>query len=277
MHLSYVIARRAVQTTLLPRALLGALLCGMLAACSMVPVRGELSERQINARAMWQERCKQSGEFIHKTVDDVEGLVLLKLRNWNANFEDQFLMEDLYGSDVGGTGYIKSFLRGYLLSGRTDYGAGYDAMGKRGYLYVEAVDPDDGKRYRYTGRLDEPWQADKSYLKGYIHLLMDRVPAPPAMPRYGVTFEDISTRLDRENWIAGSSLKVIDLKTNEVIAERIGYMYDWAQGSREGFRSPWLMAADNACPAFGRSDVKATTAQIGQTVRFVEKVLHPTK
>lgn len=277
MHLSYVIVRRVVQTILLPHALLGTLLCGMLAACSMAPVRGELSERQINARALWQERCKQSGEFIHKTVDDVEGLVLLKLRNWNANFEDQFLMEDLYGSDVGGTGYIKSFLRGYLLGGRTDYGAGYEAMGKRGYLYVEAVDPDDGKRYRYTGRLDEPWQTDKSYLKGYIRLLMDRVPAPSAMPRYGVTFEDISTRLDRENWIAGSSLKVIDLKTNEVIAERIGYMYDWAQGSREGGRSPWLMAADNACPAFGRSDVKATTSQIGQTVRFVEKVLHPTK
>ena len=86
-----------------------------------------------------------------------------------------------------------------------------------------------------------------------------------------------SSSFNGENWIAGSSLKVIDLKTNEVIAERIGYMYDWAQGSREGFRSPWLMAADNACPAFGRSDVKATTAQIGQTVRFVEKVLHPTK
>lgn len=231
---------------------------------------------------MWQERCKKSGEFIHKTADGVEGVVLLKLRHQNIDVDDQFVMDDIYGRDVGGSAYIKSFLRGYLLDGRTDLGAGYEALGQRGYRYVDAIDPSDGQRYRYTGRLEEPWQTDKSYLKGYIRLVMERAPAPQTMLRYGVTFEDISTREEREYWIAGGSLKVIDLLTGEVIAERIGYMYDWAQGSRAGQRSPWLLAADNACPAFGRpvnsgARVSATSAQLGQTLNFVEKVLHPAK
>ena len=60
----------------------------------------------------------------------------------------------------------------------------------------------------------------------------------------------IQTREDWDYWIAGSSLRLIDLQTNEVMAERIGYMGDWAQGSSAVGRSPWLLAANNACPEF---------------------------
>lgn len=274
--------RKINWMALIKYGLWGVLACCFLAACSTGTQAGKLNERQITARAMWLERCKRSGEFIHKTIDGVEGIVLLKIRAENNNFDDQFLAEDLYGSDVGGLAYVKSFLKGYLLSGRTDFGEGHEALRQRGYRFVDAIDPSDGQRYRYTGRMEEPWQIDKSYLKGYVRLVMEKAPAPREMPRYGVTFEDISTRQERDYWIAGSSLKVIDLRTGEVIAERIGYMYDWAQGSRAGHRSPWLLAADNACPAFGQSlgagvQSKASTAQLGQTVRFVEKVLHPNK
>jgi hypothetical protein len=94
--------------------------------------------------------------------------------------------------------------------------------------------------------------------------------------------DDISTREEREYWIAGSSLKVIDLQTNEVIAERIGYMVDWAQGSQAGGRSPWLFAADNACPDFNRNRLRRVpgpgfSAQAGQTIDFVDQVLKPSK
>lgn len=50
----------------------------------------------------------------------------------------------------------------------------------------------------------------------------------------GSTFDDISTHAEREYGIAGSSLRVIDLETKEVLAERVGYMVDMAQGSRAG-------------------------------------------
>jgi hypothetical protein len=115
--------------------------------------------------------------------------------------------------------------------------------------------------------------------------VLDRVPASGALPRYGVTYDDISTREEREYWIAGSSLKVVDLQTNEVIAERIGYMVDWAQGNSSGGRSPWLRAANNACPDFyrNRSSVSSeerrhsSSGQIYQTLDFVEKILKPIK
>jgi len=109
---------------------------------------------------------------------------------------------------------------------------------------------------------------------------MERIDAPGPAPRYGITYDDISTREEREYWIAGSSLRVIDLKTQEVMAERIGYMMDRAQGSGAGGRSPWLrrspwlLAANYACPGFGTSR-HASVAQIGQTQLFAETVLKP--
>lgn len=268
--------------SLIQYGLWGVLIFGFLNACSTLSQAEQLSERQITARAMWLERCKRSGEFIYKTVDSVEGVVLLKLRPDDTDFEGQFKMNDPYGRDIGGKGYIESFLRGSFQGGRTDHVVKPGAPPRIGYLFVDAADPSNGKRDRYTGRIEEPWQTDKSYLKGYLRFVMDKQPAPASSPRYGVTFEDISTRQEREYWIAGSSLKVIDLQTGEVIAERIGYMYDWAQGSRVGQRSPWLFAADNACPAFrGSTELKvhvpAFSAQPYQTLDFVEKVLHPTK
>jgi hypothetical protein len=63
--------------------------------------------------------------------------------------------------------------------------------------------------------------------------VLDKVPRSRPHPRYGVTYDDISTREERDYWIAGSSLKVIDLQTNEVMAERIGYMMDRGQGDTE--------------------------------------------
>ena len=240
-------------------------------------------ERQVRlqkAEVLFKERCKTAGEFIKRTVDDVEGIYLLKLRPSKINRGRQFDMDDPYGRDFGGDAYKKSFLHG-AFQAETSGTPAAGSPPRLGYRYVEAVDPQDGNRYRYTGRVEEPWQHDKSYLKGYKRFVMDKAAAPGTAPRYGVTYDDISTREDRELWIAGSSLKVVDLKTNEVIAERIGYMIDLGQGANGGGRSPWLMAADNACPSFQRNPNlplppnQGASAQLNQTQDFVEKVLHP--
>lgn len=232
------------------------------------------------AEAMFAERCKTAGEKIYRTVKDVEGIYLLKLRPDDINYGNQFQMDDPYGRDLSGDGYIVSFLRASFQANTR----GTPAPGsppRVGYDYVEAIDAADGKRYRYTGRIEEPWQHDKNYLQGYTRFVVDKAPAPGAPPRYGVTYDDISTRKEREYWIAGSSLRVIDLETNEVIAERIGYMMDRAQGNGSGGRSPWLMAADNACPSFQRNPNlpiprgQGASAQSRQTQDFVEKVLLP--
>lgn len=217
------------------------------------------------AKAMFEERCKKAGVFIHRTVENVEGVFVIKVRQKSINYGDQFAMDDPYGLDSGGENYLKTFFSGFFKNRKPP---------PPGYRYVEAVDPTDGNRYRYTGRLDQPWLRDKRYGDWVFEFVLDKAPATGAPPRYGVTYDDISTREEREYWIAGSSLRVIDLKTNEVIAERVGYMMDRGQGNRSGGRSPWLLAADNACPEFPL-DGSRQSYQGNQTRHFVVSVLKP--
>jgi hypothetical protein len=246
------------------------------------------------AETMFRERCKTAGEKIHKTVENVEGIFLMKVRPREINYEDQFAMTDPYGDDLGGSGYIGSFLRGEYQATHK----GTSAPGsppRRGYLYVDAIDPKEGKRYRYVGSVKAVGKMDATAANVKVDLkrnpnfdlniyafVLDRTPATGPMPRYGVTYDDISTREEREYWIAGSSLRVIDMQTKDVIAERIGYMMDRGQGKTSGGRSPWLLAANNACPSFQRNPLlslppgQGAAAQSYQALDFVEKILKPT-
>ncbi|ADX48580.1 hypothetical protein Acav_4701 [Paracidovorax avenae ATCC 19860] len=246
-----------------------------------------LKERQRIAGEMFRERCKKAGVFIHRTVEDVEGVFLMKLRPDKINFGNQYLMDDPYGRDVTGDGYIEVFLKDFYESWKKTTSRPQSPGDIRGYDYVEAVDPKDGVRYRYKGtvKATRKMQADAPNVQlelrrnpnfdlNIYEYILERKPSPAPLPRYGVTYDDISTREERDYWIAGSSLRVIDLQTNEVIAERIGYMVDWAQGISVGGRSPWLLAADNACPEFAPQ--RGATVQATQTVRFVNKSLKPT-
>lgn len=223
--------------------------------------------RYETAEAMFQERCKKAGEFIHRTAEDVEGVFLLKLRPGVINLGLQYEMDDPYGDDLRGEGYIGTFLRA-----RNDEGF-LDAMKVGGYRYIDAVDPKDGVRYRYTGSIKEVTHTSSIMMGGdgktkfkSKEIVLDKLPAPDSAPRYGVTYDDISTREERDYWIAGSSLKVIDLSTNEVMAERIGYMMDSGQGNASGGRQPWSFARQNACPPKPYPQ---------QTRNFVEKILRP--
>lgn len=247
---------------------------------------GELpQERLAKAEAIFQERCETAGEKIYRIVENVEGVFLLKVRPPEFNYDDQYAMTDPYGHDSGGDSYIKTFLIGYHSQSKTPVRG---APPRLGYRYVEANDPADGKRYRYTGAIKDVTHVTSILMGGdgkttFVtkDFVIEKIPAPGASPRYGVIYEDISTLEERKYWIAGSSLKVIDLSTNEVMAERIGYMMDRGQGNTSGGRSPWLLAANNACPTFQRNPFypvppgHGASAQVNQTEDFVEKILIP--
>lgn len=221
--------------------------------------------RLAKADSMLRERCKKAGVFIHRTVENVEGVFVMKVRPKAINYGNQFAIDDPYGLDSGDENYLKTFFSGFYRN---------EKVPPPGYMYVEAIDPTDGKRYRYTGRIDQPWLRDKRYGEWVRDFVLDKVLASGAPPRYGVIYDDISTREECEYWIAGSSLRVIDLKTNEAIAERIGYMMDRGQGSRSGGRSPWLLAAYHACPSFPIAPGN-NVVQTDQTRNFVVSVLKP--
>lgn len=241
--------------------------------------RKEQEARLAEAKGHFEMRCKSSGEKIHRTVENVDGVVWMKWREpiSNAdNFADQYKLNDPYGRDCGGDDCIVKLLR-------ATEGLGLDPQKKephhRGYRFVESIDPRDGKPYRYTLRLYRPFDRDPKWLKTLLRPELVNEPIDKLTARYGVTWDDISTKEDRDRWIAGSALRVIDLQTNEVIAERIGYMMDWGQGSQEGFRSPWLFAEYMACPEFpqvGLSDPRRMKTG-NETKKFVLQVLKPSK
>lgn len=258
--------------------------CASTGSTQSAPIGAERHARLQIAMAMYQERCKRAGVRIYETAENVAGVFLMKLRPGNINYSDQFKFDDPYGRDLGGEGYFHGFLRGSPKSAAPIPGA----PPRNGYLYVEAIDPIDGKRYRYTGRVKEVVRTTSILMGGDGKttfkdkaFVLDKNPALGVAPRYGVTYEDLSTREEREYWIAGSSLKVIDLQSNKVMAERIGYMIDLEQGDTGGGRAPWLLAANNACPGFQRNALLPldgkhdASAQPLQTLDFVETVLKP--
>jgi hypothetical protein len=214
-------------------------------------------ERYARAKALFDERCKTAGEKISKTIDQVEGILLFKIRPDKVNFSDQYEMNDPFGRDLGGQAYIGSFLRptkGQLLNPRV-------AEGRRhGFRYVEVPEPEGKGVRQYTGAIvsNEGRAAD-------FHLEIGEVADRTA--RYGVTYQDISTHEDRQNWIAGGTLQVIDIQLNEVIAERRGYIFDPGLGSTDGGRGPWESAV--ACEGLDR--------KYGHNARFVQAALKPTE
>ncbi len=225
----------------------------------------EHQQRYAKAKALFDERCKTAGEKIYRTVEGVDGVFLMNIRPQVDNFADQFALTDPYGHDFGGDTYIASFLWG-----RDNKGETWEGDTRGGFGYVEAIDATTQVRHRYSAtvrHLNNPGNA--------VEFLVSKNPTVNDSPRYGVMWADLSTPEDRKLWIAGGSIKIIDLKTNEVMGERKGYMMDAGQGNVSGGRSPWLYAQQNACPEFptiGGADARRRrSSQINRN--FVESIL----
>ncbi len=234
------------------------------------------------ARALYEEKCRTvAGEKIYRTVPDVEGSVLLKVRPEASGREWADLMWPgaAFALESSADRYVTTFLAdehapGEGLTGKlrkiTPENRGYINTDRRseglpGYRYVDVIDEKDAKRYRYTGRWEEPWQYDKSYLKGYIKFILDKAPAPDPSPRYGVTFEDQLIPEERALGVASSTVKIADLKTGEILGEMTRYA--WGSTEPSGFNpSPWLTA--DRCP-------KSSADPHARTRQFVDQVLIP--
>jgi hypothetical protein len=257
------------------------------AAISKAP---DFQARRAKAEALFAKRCETAGEFIYKTVPEVKGVVWMKWRDkgYPKDRNYQFDLDDPYGADCGDELCIEHLLKateGRQFAAETKIPIG---AGEYGYDYVETGNPKDGRKYRYAMRYYRPadrpvpssgpasgvrWRPNDA--RAELH--MREVPSFTA--RYGITWHDISTHEDRENWIAGGSLSVIDLQTNEVIAKRVGYMMDLGLGSTAGFRSPWSLARrENSCPPLPRDRVSGQSYPREQEkTDFLFKVLQPTK
>ena len=267
----------------------------VVAAFGAVPISGLVKHLQMKdalntSLALFHERCKSAGEKITRKIPNVEGVVWMK---WRApisnveNFADQFKLDDPFGHDCGAEDCIARLLRVTRGAALNQEEANKHQVG---YEFVETVDPKDGHLYRYRAVIRATQRRTPEQLAEYIKntsrdpgldifgVALERQLISEKTASYGITWDDISARDDREHWIAGSSLRVIDLRSNEIIGERRGYMIDRGQGSQVGFRSPWLFAEQTACPEF---PVLASTDQRrrrsgAETRDFVQKILQPT-
>jgi hypothetical protein len=272
-------------------------LAAAIAALFILPVQQHVDKRVVEATAgkarldaalaHFEMRCKGAGEKISRTVPNVEGVVWMK---WRDKYEpsddaDQFKLFDPFGRDCTEQECIEQLLR--VTSG-AEKNPEEAARRKARYRFVESTDPKTGQRLRYSAAIQVTHVRTPEQIAQYktnqgvdpgpnvYGFGLVQQPIESYTARYGVTWDDISTREDRVHWIAGGSLKVVDLQSNEVIAERVGYMMDRGLGSKAGFRSPWGLAQQYACPEFqtiGPSDPRRTRG--AENRRFITKALQP--
>jgi hypothetical protein len=234
----------------------------------------EFRQRYEKAEVLFKKRCETAGEFIDKTVPDVKGVVWMKWRPLTISLNDQFEKNDPYGHDCGGEECFEELLvatEGVDLPYQGEYLRPYGT----GYEFIEVRHPTDGRLYRYRLRLYRVHDRDPRAVESAVRSELLKEPIQATTAQFGVTWDDLSTHEDRENWITGGTLSVVDLKTNQVIAKRVGYMMDKGLGNKAGFRSPWGFAEDYACPA--KVDDQGKRISVGFTRRFTFKVLQPNK
>ncbi len=245
------------------------------------------------AEAYYKDKCATvAGIRIHKTVPDVEGLLLMKIR---PNRSDRELADPnwpgaAFGRESRGDDYIGSFL-GSERRVRQDDGTlsptrGHIGTDKRqgdlpGYRWVEVIDPKDGQRYRYTGSNKITGKKDANAFNVQLELKknpnydmnvynwsLDKAPSPgKTPPRFAVTFEDHVIPEERALWVASSTVKVLDLETGEVLGEMTRYAISYIHSPVRSM--PWLN--HSICPTMNM------TGDLHGTRKFVDQILIPKK
>ena len=217
-----------------------------------------MDEREFAAKsaaqiAHFEMRCKSAGEFIHQTVKGVDGIFIMKPRivPTETLYQSQFELWDPYGTSGSEADDPQIFLKDEVFEGYRQRGIQIQTL--RGFRFLEMAKPKDisdsskGKFVRYTFqriskdeivRKDDSWKS-----RVVITTVTDELQS-----QFGYTWDDISTVEDREKWIAGGRMRVVDLSTNKIIAERIGYMREPGIGSLRHNRAAWSFANSYSCP-----------------------------
>lgn len=216
--------------------------------------------------------CKtETGEFIFKTVENVAGIIQMRLRLMGTDYELQhlYVLEDPYGANRDETtsekGYVNPSYSQSVKGGYKLYKPNQNYKFLEKPIPASLGNPSGGATYlRYT----RP-NTDKMVVENGQHLYpRDQQPkmieeqVKELRSRYGFTWRGITRPHDRELGIAGGELIIFDLQTKEVLGVRRGYLRT-ANIRETGGRVWWLGAY--SCP----SNVP------GVTEAFIHKVLKP--
>ena len=235
----------------------------VVAAFGYLPVSGylEYREKRAYSKAAWERFNKycaaNSGEKIFKQVSGAKSILIMRPRTEDVidHAADQNWRGDPYGA-----GFVNELEIRALLLHLKDASAPQDAL--RGFDSVETRIVASRAEQYVNHHLSNPSESES--------LIVEDPPATQRRSRYGFTWLDLSADEDRQYWIAVSLLRIIDLETGDVIAERRGYMIDPGFGSQRGGRRPWLSAISSSCPKLVRGQADFATRT------FLLRVLKPT-
>ncbi len=213
----------------------------------------EWRKRYEPAKARFDQLCQNAGEKIYRTADNVDGILLLKVRGDDEKYQsnrynplkDQMWEDAAVESDWFRNGYIDGFLP-YTMR---------NFQSSSGYTYVDVLQKDNSI-IRYSG----DWQIT---LNHPFHT----EPNPKFPARYAVTYENDISWENRKHWIAGTTIKIIDTKTNELMAEKTMYAFVPELGYSKYEQNPNPWGRGMRCPDENSYEQK--------TVIFVSKVLIP--
>jgi hypothetical protein len=204
--------------------------------------------------------CKtEAGEFIYKTVENVEGLYMMRLREQASDDELSHLyaLEDPYGYSVGGDKHPEEhFVQ--------------PAMGK--YQFLETPLPKESKarevvKYRRYYR-DEKAHPGKDYptaINGQfvrVPYIVAETDTSSLLGLYGFTWRGIVRPHDRELGIAGGELIILDLQANQVLAVRRSFEKTGAV--RNNLTGVWWLTARKCSKESLKSDAQ-----------FINQVMKP--
>ncbi|MEO6112093.1 MAG: hypothetical protein ABIQ24_09735 [Nitrospiraceae bacterium] len=187
--------------------------------------------------------CKtEAGEFIYKTVENVDGLYLMRIRKRATDYE----MEHLYALEAP---YIE--VHGEYYSPEEYFVQPH--MGKYHFLEMplfKATKSQDGIKYRryYRDENAHPGRKYQTAINGqsvFVPYIVAETETESLKSKYGITWRGITLPHDRELGIAGSELIILDLGTNEVLAVRRGFKR--TGGVRNNSTGIWWLAGQT-CP-----------------------------
>lgn len=227
----------------------------------------------MTTKEYFEHLCKtEAGEFIFKTVENVDGIYQMRPRMRATDYEMMHLyaLEDPYNAyetlseeSYVNPRYADSVKGGYELFKPDQH---YKFFEKPIPRHLQT--PPDGARYfRYTKpNTDKMIIENRRYLYPIGQepkLVEERV--KELKSRYGFTWRGITRPHDRELGIVGGELIVSDIQTNEVLAVRRGYIASVGKTPESVAGIWWLSAAK--CP----------TTMPGVEPSFIHKVLTPSK
>lgn len=219
-------------------------------------------EKYRSAEEIFKERCKTAGEKIYRTVDDVEGITLLRVPKpyknayqYDPMWEDAALRQRAdYIYSFLGTTFPNYTFNSFLIKPKKHYSKANKPYTNPiyGYSYVDIKNDDKYLRYMLSFG-----KSNKAVL-----------PTRDKPARYAVSYDTKVVPAERQYWIAGAVIKIIDTENDSILAEKTIYVFDDGMGAgaeRKSGRQPWNHA--KKCPT---DEIKANEARF-----FAEKVLKP--